>query len=246
MSMKEKIYYFLVFILCVVSIVFAVIDFDRGLTRPEMIIDWIIYAMFVVDYFVRFILAKPKMKFVRSNVFDLLAIIPFNSAFRAFRLFRFVKLLRLMRLFRIGALSGRLLSRSSRFFDTNGFKYVLVVSAAAIFLAAVAISYFEHMSFQDALWWSFVTATTVGYGDISPASGIGRIIACMLMLVGIGLIGSLTSTITSFFFRSGAEPAADLERVALAVSIFENMTVAERSEFLKFVGCDGYEKTIKK
>jgi voltage-gated potassium channel len=57
------------------------------------------------------------------------------------------------------------------------------------------------MNYTDAIWWSFVTSTTVGYGDISPSTNAGRIIACVLMLVGIGLIGSLTSTITSFFFN---------------------------------------------
>jgi len=44
------------------------------------------------------------------------------------------------------------------------------------------------MSFSDALWWSFVTTTTVGYGDLSPVSGTGRFIASLLMIVGIGLI----------------------------------------------------------
>lgn len=59
--------------------------------------------------------------------------------------------------------------------------------------------YLEKMSFQDALWWSFVTTTTVGYGDLSPVTGLGRIVAAVLMLVGIGLIDSLTSSITTFF-----------------------------------------------
>ena len=64
------------------------------------------------------------------------------------------------------------------------------------------IHYAEGMSISDGLWWAFVTATTVGYGDISPASPTGRLVAMALMLVGIGLIGSLTSTITSFFFNA--------------------------------------------
>lgn len=57
------------------------------------------------------------------------------------------------------------------------------------------------MSILDGIWWSFVTATTVGYGDISPDTPIGRIIASVLMILGIGLISSLTSTITACFFQ---------------------------------------------
>jgi len=65
------------------------------------------------------------------------------------------------------------------------------------------IRYFEFgktvESFDDALWWSFVTATTVGYGDISPVTTPGRIIAAILMLTGIGFIGMLTGVISTFF-----------------------------------------------
>lgn len=230
MTKKEKLYYLLIAVLCVVSVVFAVLDFQRGLTRPERIADWTIYAFFVVDYVVRFIMADNKRTFFRENIFDLIAIIPFNSAMRAFRLARFVKLLRLVKLLRIGALAGRLTKRSSRFLDTNGFKYVLMICAVAILLAAVAMTYVEKMPFQDALWWSFVTATTVGYGDLSPASGAGRIIACCLMIVGIGLIGSLTSTITSFFLRDSSKPASS-DRVEMVVSMYELLNEEEREQF---------------
>ena len=230
MTTKQKLYYLLIAVLCVVSVIFAVLDFQRGLTKAEQIADWTIYAFFVIDYVVRFIIADNKRVFFKENIFDLIAIIPVNSAMRVFRLARFVKLLRFVKLFRVGALSGRLAKRSTRFLDTNGFKYVLMICAIAILLAAVAMTYFEKMSFPDALWWSFVTATTVGYGDLSPASGIGRIIACLLMLVGIGLIGSLTSTITSFFLRDSAKPASS-DRVEMVVSMYELLNDEEKTMF---------------
>ena len=220
----------MLFVFCVVSVVFAVLDYTKGLTHTEMIVDWIIYGLFVIDYFVRLFLADSKKTFFKENIIDLIAIIPFSSALRALRLARFIKLLRLVKLFRIGALSGRFVKRSSRFLDTNGFKYVLMICAASILLAAVAMTYFEHMSFHDALWWSFVTATTVGYGDLSPASGIGRIIACCLMLVGIGLIGSLTSTITSFFLRYSRQ-TYDNEKVNMAIAVYDMLSEEEKKQF---------------
>lgn len=235
MGPKEKIYYLLLFIFCIVSVIFAFLDFTKGLTKGQMIADWTVYGLFVVDYFTRLILAESKSRFIRENVIDLIAIIPFNSAFRAFRLLRFAKLLRLTKLVRLGAVSGRFAHRSSRFLDTNGFRYVLIICAGAILAAAAAMTYIENMSFPDALWWSFVTATTVGYGDLSPASGAGRIVASLLMLVGIGLIGSLTSTITSFFLRSDA-PATDAGRVDMVVTMYNALSDDERSLFREAIG----------
>lgn len=234
MSTKEKIYYLIIAILCAISVVFAVIDMTRGLTKVERIIDWIIYAFFVVDYVVRFILADGKKEFFKENLWDLIAIIPFNSAFRVFRMARFVKLLRFAKFLRLGALSARFAKRSSRFLDTNGFKFVLIICAVAVLVSAVAMTSFEHMKFQDALWWSFVTATTVGYGDLSPVSGAGRIVACLLMLTGIGLIGSLTSTITSFFLHD-TKPSHSSEKVEMAVSVYELLSDEEKEDFRKAI-----------
>ena len=231
MTTKEKIYYFLLFVFCVASVVLAVMDFTKGLSHTMVIVDWIIYGLFVADYLIRFFLAESKRQFFKENIIDLIAIIPFNSIFRAFRLLRFIKLLRLTKIIRLGAVSGRFMHRSSRFLDTNGFKYVLMVCVSAILLAAVAMTYLEDMKFLDALWWAFVTATTVGYGDISPESGAGRIVAAMLMLVGIGLIGSLTSTITSFFLKGTKETECNSDKVEMVLALYDKLNDAEKEEF---------------
>ena len=57
------------------------------------------------------------------------------------------------------------------------------------------------LTIGDALWWAVVTTTTVGYGDVSPVTGEGRLIAVGLMIVGIGFLGVFTATITSFFLE---------------------------------------------
>ena len=78
---------------------------------------------------------------------------------------------------------------------------MVFVSLCCIVAGGIAIHFVEEMTVFDGIWWSFVTATTVGYGDISPTTPAGRVIAAVLMIVGIGLIGSLTSTITALFFQ---------------------------------------------
>lgn len=72
-----------------------------------------------------------------------------------------------------------------------------------IFLGSVAFAYFEKkVGFADALWWSVVTMTTVGYGDISPTTTGGRIVGFAVMLLGIGFLGLFTATIASVFIEN--------------------------------------------
>ena len=207
--MKKKILYEVsMSILAITAVILALLDLAKGLLSWQIIIDNIILMIFVLDYFIRLFLSSDKKLFIKDNVLDLIAIIPFNSVFRAFRIFKLGKLVRLMKLTKLTKLTRffaylfRFLDKIKSFIDTNGFKYMLLIAAFFIGVGGVLIHYAEGMSISDGLWWAFVTATTVGYGDISPASPTGRLVAMALMLVGIGLIGSLTSTITSFFFNA--------------------------------------------
>ena len=235
--MKQKIYNITVCILCVVSVTFAILDFTKGLTPVQAWIDNIIYGLFVIDYIVRFVIAKKKKDFFKQNVLDLIAIIPFSSAFRVFRILKFTKLLRFTKftkmgkLFRIGSVSARMLTKVKRFLNTNGFKYVLMLSGVSVLAGTFGMMYFEDMPFQDALWWSFVTATTVGYGDLSPATNAGRIIASLLMLVGIGLIGSLTSSITSFFLQADEEKTFSSDKVEMVLTMYHSLSEEEQKAF---------------
>lgn len=237
MTLKEKIYNIIICALSIISVVFAIIDFANELTYCQLIIDRVIYIVFVSDYVIRFCISKYKNLFFKSNIFDLIAIIPFNSAFRIFRILKFVKVLKLTKLLKftkllkIGAVSSRSIGKFKRFFNTNGFKYVLYLTTAAITLSSFSMMYFENMSFQDSLWWSFVTATTVEYGDLSPTTAIGRIIAALLMLVGIGLLGSLTSTITTFFLSTREKKDIDNSKIEMCLLLYANLNDEEKAYF---------------
>ena len=200
-----------VMLLAVASIVMAIMDIC-GKISPDnsacYTADTVILIIFAVDYIVRFIAAPKKAAFFKANIFDLIAIIPVSnvlSLFRFARIFRLAKLAKLTKLAkfaktaRIVGVLGKVQRQLSKFLHTNGFIYMLYAAGTLILISSVLISYVENKPFTDALWWSIVTCTTVGYGDISPETGIGRIIAVILMIFGIGLISMLTGTITTFF-----------------------------------------------
>ena len=193
--MSKKLLYEITFsILAIIAVYLAFVDItEESMSPTQEIIDWSIWSLFAADYLVRFYLASNKIHFFKMNLLDLIALIPFSSFFRALRILKLVRLI---------VYGARLLKRFRSFFNTNGFKYVLLLTLTILLTGAFLIHCVEKMDFEQALWWAFVTITTVGYGDISPSTGMGRIIASILMLVGIGLIGSFTSTITSFFLNA--------------------------------------------
>jgi len=85
---------------------------------------------------------------------------------------------------------------------------VLIAVVATLFLGAWLVLLFEENAkgsnihdYPDSLWWAIVTVTTVGYGDRFPVTEGGRVVAVVLMLVGIGLIGVLTATVASVFVQ---------------------------------------------
>ena len=101
MEMKpkpEKFYDVTTGILALFAVSLAIIDMDRGLNEWQRIADNIVLAVFVVDYVVRLCVAKNKKIFFKENIFDLVAIFPFSSFFRAFRIVRLAKLAKLAKL----------------------------------------------------------------------------------------------------------------------------------------------------
>lgn len=197
--------YDLVFcILALVAVYLSLYDLTTGCTDLQIRVDNVITIIFIIDYFVRLAIAKSKKNFFKQNILDLIAIIPFTSLFKIFRVLKVLKILKALKILKFARLSAyfaRFYKRVKFFFEINGLKYMVFTSLLCIIVGGIAIHFVEGMNVFDGIWWSFVTATTVGYGDISPSTPAGRVIAAILMIVGIGLIGSLTSTITALFFQ---------------------------------------------
>ncbi|MBR1863306.1 MAG: potassium channel family protein [Ruminococcus sp.] len=211
--------------LAVINAVLILIDAAKGLGPHERIVYLICYAVFAADLCIRAGRAEDLKKFFRRNYWDLIAVLPIHGIMPGFSP-RTELVLRMLNLVRIAALLARPLRKARRFYNTNGFKYVVMASVTTIVTGGVLIHYAEGMELDDGIWWAFVTATTVGYGDISPGTVYGRLIAMFLMLVGIGLIGSLTSTLTSFFLHRGTKSARGsmLETVKEKLEDFDSLS----------------------
>ncbi|MFT8726598.1 MAG: potassium channel family protein [Liquorilactobacillus ghanensis] len=207
----KKLYDIFIVLLALISIVLVIADFCNQIninSVPYVYIDNGILIIFAVDYFTRLFLAKDKKYFFIHNIFDLLSIIP-ASSFSIFRIARISRIARLFRLFRFVGLSGKLEKNIKKFLNTNGFIYLAITCLIILLVSAGMYSVSENVSFGESLWWAIATATTVGYGDISPHTVIGKFAAVLLMFIGIGFIGMLTSSITTYFTQNNEESKED-------------------------------------
>jgi voltage-gated potassium channel len=183
-------------------------------------IELITVVIFTLEYLLRFVVADSKRAFVFSfyGLVDLLAIAPFYIAtgldLRSIRASRF---LRLFRAFKI-ARYNKAIRRFHRAFIIVREELVLFIAVTLllIYFAAVGIYYFENEAQPDkfasvfhSLWWSVVTLTTVGYGDVYPITVGGRIFTFFMLLTGVGII-----SIPAGLLASALSKARELEDAA--------------------------------
>jgi voltage-gated potassium channel len=199
-------------------IVPALILEDRARTLQvreiAVAINWFVWVAFCAEYLGKLALTANWRVQVRKSWFDLLIIVlspPFlvPQALQGARAVRAIRILRLLRFVRAAAVAAMGLRLAGDVLQHQKFHYVALTTAVIVGLGAGGIYAVESgvndhvQSIGDALWWAVVTTTTVGYGDVSPVTPEGRLIAVGLMIVGIGFIGVFTATLTSFFFDKG-------------------------------------------
>jgi voltage-gated potassium channel len=155
-------------------------------------VEWVVWGAFAVDYAVRLVLAPAKWLFVRRHPLDLLAV-----------LLPLVQPLRLLRLVSTLLLVGRRARMAPQITLTT---YVAGAVVGLLMFGSLAVLHVERSApdgniktLGDAVWWSFTTMTTVGYGDHAPTTGLGRVLAVGLMLSGIALLGVVTANIAAWF-----------------------------------------------
>ncbi len=207
-ELKSTGYELFILLISLVSIFNLVFEVNAGLITHDpntlevlLLIDSILTVFFLFDFCYRFFTTDSKSGyfFRRWGWADLLAAVP---VLRWFRLFRIVRAGRLMRQFGLKNMVNEVINNragSALYLTILGI-IVVAETAAVLELKVEAANPAANLTTAgDAIWWVFVTITTVGYGDFYPTTYWGRIIGVFVMLSGIALIGVLASFLANFF-----------------------------------------------
>jgi|TARA_R110002072_G_scaffold253049_1_gene411856 voltage-gated potassium channel len=215
-----------VIILCILaSVLLVVLESEQPLAAAYPMLftamEIVFGFLFVVEYLIRLWVCVEDPRFARGitgrlryavsplALFDLLAILPFlltalgseSFIFRLFRLVRILRLSKLGRYSRAAAAIGQAV-HSRRFELTLSLAAGLVlmlIASSGLYLAEGKVQPNDFGSIPRAMWWSVSALTTVGYGDVYPITVLGKILAAMASIIGVGLIAMPAGILAAAF-----------------------------------------------
>ncbi|MFC8243693.1 potassium channel family protein [Streptomyces chartreusis] len=204
-------------------------DASRVVMDTCLAVEWVVWGAFALDYVVRLALAERRRDFVRSHWLDLGAV-----------LLPLIQPLRLLRLVSTLLLVGQRARMASQIRLTT---YVAGAVVGLMMFGSLAVLSVERDSpngniktLGDAVWWSFTTMTTVGYGDHAPTTGVGRMLAVGLMLSGIALLGVVTANIAAWFIARFEMDDVEERRQTEAIHVLTEEVRALRAEVAALSG----------
>ncbi|WP_051855041.1 potassium channel family protein [Streptomyces sp. NRRL B-1347] len=196
---------------------------SASLTSACTGVEWFVWGSFAADYLVRLSLAGHRAHFVRTHWLDLCAVV-----------LPMIQPLRLLRLVATLLLVGRRARMASQIRLTT---YVVGAVVGLLMFGSLAVLSVERESpdgniktLGDAVWWSFTTMTTVGYGDHAPTTGLGRVLAVGLMLSGIALLGVVTANIAAWFIARFEKDNQEERRQTAAIEALTTEVMALRAQ----------------
>ena len=197
--------------------------------------DVAICVLFLFDFVSNVVRAENKIRYlVTWGWIDLLSSIPAIDAFRLGRAARLLRILRVLRAVR----SARVLAQFvvAQRSQSAGLAVSLLALLLVVF-SSIAVLQFEMpaggniKSAEDAVWWSLTTMTTVGYGDHYPITSGGRAVAVLLMIAGVGLVGTLSGLMAGWFLAADVREAdTDREELKrLVLQLREQLAASPRN-----------------
>ncbi|MGS2739553.1 ion transporter [Sinomicrobium sp. M5D2P17] len=214
---------FLILLSIFIVMMESVTEFDKKYHDILLVSEWIITIIFTIEYILRIITIKKPWNYIFSfyGIIDLVAILPMYLSYfftnthvlatiRSLRLLRVFRILKLMRF--IGEASQLLSALKASRAKIAVFLYTVLIVSVVIGSLMFIVEEGEGSGFTSiprSIYWTIVTLTTVGYGDIAPQTELGQFIAVFIMILGYGIIAVPTGIVTVEYAKSRQKKAGE-------------------------------------
>lgn len=199
-------------VICAFSLMLCAVRFGLSISTEAndaiSFFDNIICAIFFVDFCITMKRSKNRWKYLRTwGWIDILSCIPDVGILRMARISRLFQILRIIRVIKsMRHLVNLMMTRNieNTLLSVGAFAFLAIAGGScAILIVEKDAATANITNLGDAVWWSFTTITTIGYGDFFPVSFGGRCVAAFLALTGIGLISVFTGSVAAMLCKSG-------------------------------------------
>ncbi|MGF1635533.1 MAG: ion transporter [Cyclobacteriaceae bacterium] len=203
--------------------------------------EWILTILFTLEYFARIYAVKKPLKYIFSffGIIDLLAILPsylslFFAGSQAYIVIRIFRLLRVFRVLKLAHFLGE--AEILKVALKESFPKISVFLITVICIVVITGTTMYNIegpangftSIPISIYWTIVTLTTVGYGDIAPQTPMGQMLASVLMILGYGIIAVPTGIVTANIARADRIKDKDISRQACPACASENHQVGAK------------------
>lgn len=218
-TLAGKTFDIILLVVIILSIVTVMLESVKSISihygNELKIIEWVFTIMFSIEYIARIIASPKPFKYIFSflGIIDFLAITPtfLNIFFKGSHAFIVIRSIRLIRIFRILKLArymggARTIYTALRASIPKVVVFLVAVVSLTIILGTFMYLFEGHLNdgfsnIPSSIYWAIVTLTTVGYGDITPVTLLGKIMASVIMILGYGIIAVPTGIVTGEFIQ---------------------------------------------
>ncbi|HVE60485.1 MAG TPA: ion transporter [Chitinophagaceae bacterium] len=196
------------------SIVVVMLDSVKSINQQYgslfYILEWTFTGLFTIEYILRLICIQRPWLYITSSlgIIDLLALIPsylsiFFVGAHSLLVFRALRLLRIFRIFKLAHFIAEMQFLQAAIYSSLKKISIFMLAVLTLVIILGSVMYLVEgrtngfNSIPDSIYWAIVTITTVGYGDISPVTPLGKFIASIMMFIGYGIIAVPTGIITT-------------------------------------------------
>lgn len=223
-----KLFDLILFVIIIFSVILIMLESVKAIDAEYheilFVLEWVVTIFFTVEYIARIICIKKPSHYIFSfyGIIDFLSTIPLyiSYIFAGSQVLLAVRAFRLLRVFRILKLARFLGEASQLKRALKASRAKITVFLFAVLIASVMMGTLMYLiegdeagftSIPTSIYWTIVTLTTVGYGDIAPITPQGQAIATIIMLLGYGIIAVPTGMVTAEFTRQNKEKSNDDE-----------------------------------